>query len=718
MANRYATKAGNWSDVTVWDGGTTLPGSGDDVYSNNFTVTINQNVTVLSLRNGAATGITAGGGFSVTAGGYTISANIIATAGTTCVGVSAAAGNTLTFVGSATAGTSGHGISVTGACNINLIGDLTAGSSSTGSGLLITTGANGTYSITGNVYGGGSSGAGLGVGGTSAATITFTGTAVAGSVGPAVNLSSNGTASVNHVGAAYASSTAPAIFGNSISNYVTTTGPLVASDGTGGNAAGAGVAACVAYRWYPADTTLSTFRMTMRGATATGSPLQRPARDLYLTDAYAATYPAASNVRSGTTYGAGNSLTGTCAVPGASSVVVGVPVDNTTGTAAVTAASIRSALGLASANLDTQLAAIPTTAAPTASAVASAVWAALTSGLTTANSIGALLVANINATISSRSTYDGSDTSGTTTLLSRLTSGRASAIDNLDATVSSRLAASGYTAPPSASTVATAVWAAASRTLTTAIDNSATVAAAVWAYASGRNVDRVTLTDTATTLTNAPTVPSVAQITAGVWGQAPGSMPANGIGAQLAANVDAAVSSRLAASAYTVPPTTGAIRTELSVELARIDAAISTRSTYSGADTAGTTTLLGRLTSGRASNLDLIDVASSSRLAASAYTTPPTAAEIAAEVRSGIPEIEHLDANVSAVAGQVWEHSPDRTITGGTVDNLTEAPPTAAEISDAVKTGVREELAPELARAANMATTQEVAEIVEGALSS
>lgn len=51
-----------------------------------------------------------------------------------------------------------------------------------------------------------------------------------------------------------------------------------------------------------------------------------------------------------------------------------------------------------------------------------AIWDALTSALTTVGSIGKLLVDNINATISSRSTYAGGDTSGTTTLLSRITS--------------------------------------------------------------------------------------------------------------------------------------------------------------------------------------------------------------------------------------------------------------------------------------------------------
>lgn len=50
------------------------------------------------------------------------------------------------------------------------------------------------------------------------------------------------------------------------------------------------------------------------------------------------------------------------------------------------------------------------------------------------------------------------DSAGVTTLLSRLTAGRATNLDNLDATVSSRLATAGYTAPPSVGAIADGVW--------------------------------------------------------------------------------------------------------------------------------------------------------------------------------------------------------------------------------------------------------------------
>jgi hypothetical protein len=96
---------------------------------------------------------------------------------------------------------------------------------------------------------------------------------------------------------------------------------------------------------------------------------------------------AITDVRFGTVYASG-ALTGVAYIPSASSVAFGVPVDNTTGTATLTAANVRAAIGMASANLDTQLAAIPT-------AITNA--AAVRTNLATE-------LGRIDATISSRST--------------------------------------------------------------------------------------------------------------------------------------------------------------------------------------------------------------------------------------------------------------------------------------------------------------------------
>jgi hypothetical protein len=78
MATRYAIISGNWSNPLTWNGGT-LPTSSDDVFSNGFTVTIDQNITVLSLRNAsnASPVILVSGQFQINAGNITV--NIINT---------------------------------------------------------------------------------------------------------------------------------------------------------------------------------------------------------------------------------------------------------------------------------------------------------------------------------------------------------------------------------------------------------------------------------------------------------------------------------------------------------------------------------------------------------------------------------------------------------------------------------------------------------------
>jgi hypothetical protein len=55
MAIRWAVTGGTWSSTSTWNDGATLgiPTSDDDVFTNNFNVTINQNINVNSLNNTA-----------------------------------------------------------------------------------------------------------------------------------------------------------------------------------------------------------------------------------------------------------------------------------------------------------------------------------------------------------------------------------------------------------------------------------------------------------------------------------------------------------------------------------------------------------------------------------------------------------------------------------------------------------------------------------------
>lgn len=172
---------------------------------------------------------------------------------------------------------------------------------------------------------------------------------------------------------------------------------------------------------------------------------------------------------------------------------------------------------------------------------------------------------------------------------------------NLDATVSSRMAT--YTQPTG--------FLAATFPTTVASPTNITSASGV-ALAASQHV--IVDSGTVTTLTNLPA------ITAG-W------LTASGI----AAGALNGKGDWLLSSSYTAPDNASitTLTTRLSAtratNLDNLDAAVSSRSTYAGADTSGTTTLLARLTALRAGNLDSLDATVSSRLASASYTAPDNA---------------------------------------------------------------------------------------------
>jgi hypothetical protein len=77
-------------------------------------------------------------------------------------------------------------------------------------------------------------------------------------------------------------------------------------------------------------------------------------------------HPATNNVRTGIAYGPTNNLTGACAVPPAAAVSLGVPVDNTVGTASLDANALAAALNTSlSASLPTPISASLQASLPT-----------------------------------------------------------------------------------------------------------------------------------------------------------------------------------------------------------------------------------------------------------------------------------------------------------------------------------------------------------------
>ena len=207
---------------------------------------------------------------------------------------------------------------------------------------------------------------------------------------------------------------------------------------------------------------------------------------------------------------------------------------------------------------------------------------------------------------------------------------------NLDVAVSTRLATAGYTAPPSAATIATTVrdvdnTSPTAGSLGDKVNNAAS-AGDPWAtvlpgaYAAGtagniigNRVDVAVSSRMATFTYTTP--PTVAAIRA--------EMDTN---STKLANLDATVSSRLATAGYTVPPTVTQIRTELDTNSTKLDVAVSTRLATASYTAAPTVSQIRTELDTNSTKLANLDVAVSTRLSTAGYTVPPTTSAISTAI--------------------------------------------------------------------------------------
>jgi hypothetical protein len=398
MPTYFARKAGNINATDVW--ATTPSGTatavtfaaGDVLMANSFAITVNVDINLGAtgeVRNDNANSATAGGSF-VLNNGITLTANAFAgSTSTRCVGFNGTAGNSASLVGNCTGGTGG---SITGSCfdlntsgTFNITGNVTGGSGGIASGAANR--AAGTLNITGNCIGDASAGAQN----SSNGTLNITGTCTGGSAGSGATNIGTGTMLVN--GVIQASEFTAGVGGNNRTQVTLLTGPFLISPIFGVNPI-----ANVAWRWASALNNQTYIEV------GTQTLLQK--RNLVTPD-NATNFPDASNVRSGITYGIGGVVSGTCVVPNPAQVAAGTPVDNTVGTLA----------------------------SPSASQIASAVWGAPTRSITggtvdtLTNSPDVPTEAEIATAV--RTELDSNSTK----------------LANLDASISSRLAGSAYTAP-------------------------------------------------------------------------------------------------------------------------------------------------------------------------------------------------------------------------------------------------------------------------------
>jgi hypothetical protein len=258
-----------------------------------------------------------------------------------------------------------RGISLSTAATINVTGDVYGGSNThdnfggnEGIGIVSSTGA--TINVVGNISGG--TGAGnRGIQGSNNDTINVTGN-VTGGIGTSANVTLKGIL----LGGA---STVPcSIVGNVIGSVnsfaVQATGTYpVKITGNIENHSGGRMAISAIFLFLESTNMSWQFRK-----------YDLTTNTLY-TPGVATGHPATNNVRTGIVYGPTNNLTGTCAVPPAAAVSLGVPVDNTVGTASLDANALAIALD---ASLSASLPA----------AIAPLLWDEAVTNITTPNSIG------------------------------------------------------------------------------------------------------------------------------------------------------------------------------------------------------------------------------------------------------------------------------------------------------------------------------------------
>lgn len=484
MATYFARKAGNINAADVW--ATTPSGTaaavtfaaGDVLMANSFAITVNVSTDLGAtgeVRNDNTASATAGGSFTL-ADGVTLTANIFAgSTGTACLSQTGTASGVI--VGNSRGGTSangGHGISKSSTGTLTLTGNITGGTVALQHGVTISAGIT---NFTGNIVGGsaGSGGvpassgfvvsggtlnvlSGTVTGGTANSvyglyvsggsvtyngtvtgptqittttahaifhaainTLTINGSVTGGAGGCGVANSVGGTVAIN--GTVTGGSLQPGCL-NSSTGVITATRVVGNAYGPGNTSglasvvgasnAGLGVIEIqqLEYGTFGQSPTSGTgIRLKKANTNVAVFNYCDTAGAKTLIDATTnAAMPAATDVRSGVSYASG-ALTGSCAVPAAGSVALGVPVDATTGTAVLSVANVQSALtaqGLTTAragaldNLDatvssrlapngtlatvTTLTNAPTV--PSAAAIADEVWNRQTSAITATNSIG------------------------------------------------------------------------------------------------------------------------------------------------------------------------------------------------------------------------------------------------------------------------------------------------------------------------------------------
>jgi hypothetical protein len=220
------------------------------------------------------------------------------------------------IIGNGASNAPGYNVSNASSGTINITGNVTGPSSGAANDYTCVNLSNGTINITGTVTGTN----GYGVINNSTGTVNITGPANGGTT---YAFYGNSAGNITHIGPMNASASSPAGYGLATA-ICYLSGPFV------GTAQGVVANIATRWRWIPSvGSSYMTVVTSGAGGTATGY------KNLYTADSTLSNsgQPGISSVRSGTIYGPNSELTGTMIVPAANTVIAGVSVGNTIGTA-------------------------------------------------------------------------------------------------------------------------------------------------------------------------------------------------------------------------------------------------------------------------------------------------------------------------------------------------------------------------------------------------
>jgi hypothetical protein len=389
MPLRFAISSGNWSNSAIWSG-SLIPTASDDAYANGFSVTIDQNINVLSISSGTSGSAVNGGSFISTNGiaitasrasfgvsAGTISSALLVTgshtvylsgsvrggATNTIRGIQIVNNGNLYITGSVTGGTVAslaYGI-FNNAGRLEILGDIIGGSATTSHGVAI---SNGVTIITGNLIGSTNAAPIVTTAGSGSLTITGS-TIITTTIGQSTGVYINGgTGTVNILGniqaynvagismlsAAIVNMTgsltagyAAAGISSAVASTINVSGSIVASNGFPGISSTSTTATVrVTGPLISSQNNINPIFSPRIQLISTSTPTYTIETDTFPKEvtfydvAFTSSLPAQTNVRSASLYGGTNEFSGSMIIPSASNVRYGVPVDNLTGSATLT----------------------------------------------------------------------------------------------------------------------------------------------------------------------------------------------------------------------------------------------------------------------------------------------------------------------------------------------------------------------------------------------